>query len=59
MDSYLELFIDLKYDSCIRRKNKKKKEKKEKKKKKKNFARQLSKLKAISRLAAINCSQPP
>ena len=59
MDSYLELFIDLKYDSCVRRKNKKKKKKKEKKKKKKNFARQLSKLKAISRLAAINCSQPP
>ena len=58
MDSYLELFIDLKYDSCVRRKNKKKKKKKEKKKKKKNFARQLSKLKAISRLAAINCSQP-
>ena len=52
MDSYLELFIDLKYDSCVRRENKKKK-------KKKNFARQLSKLKAISRLAAINCSQPP
>jgi len=48
MDSSLELFIDLKYDSCVRRK-----------KKKKNFARQLSKLKAISRLAAINCSQPP
>jgi len=58
MDSYLELFIDLKYDSCVRRKNKKKKKEK-KKKKKKNFARQLSKLKAISRLAAINCSQPP
>ena len=55
MGSYLELFIDLKYDSCVRRKNKKK----EKKKKKKNFARQLSKLKAISRLAAINCSQAP
>jgi len=51
MDSYLELVIDLKYDSCVRRKNKKKKEK--------NFARQLSKLKAISRLAAMNCSQPP
>ena len=49
----------MKCDSCVRRKNKKKKEKKEKKKKKKNFARQLSKLKAISRLAAINCSQPP
>jgi len=51
----------LKCDSCVRRKNKKKKEKKEKKKKKKkkNFARQLSKLKAISRLAATNCSQPP
>jgi len=47
MDNYLELFIGLKYDSCVRRK------------KKKNFARQLSKLKAISRLAAINCSQPP
>jgi len=54
----------LKCDSCVRTKNKKKKEKKEKKKKKKkkkkkNFARQLSKLKAISRLAATNCSQPP
>ena len=48
----------MKCDSCVRRKNKKKKEKK-KKKKKKNFARQLSKLKAISRLAATNCSQPP
>jgi len=45
MDSYLELFIHTKYDSCVRRK------------KKKNFARQPSELKAISRLAAIAVSR--